>query len=105
MDDFAAHVDGRAEGLESDLDDVDGADYSGAETTWFEQQHPLFATRSVARTLMGTVMGNGFNGSSGHISKYTNVRVGAACSRNLSQPLKTGPLFLGQVPRQTRDTR
>src|ERR1035441_2688718 len=74
MDDLAADVDGRAEGLQSDLDDVDGADDSGAKTTWFEQQHPLFATGSVARTMIGTVMGNGFDSSYSHISKYTNGR-------------------------------
>jgi hypothetical protein len=72
MDDLATDVNRRAEGLKSDLDDVDGADYSGAETTWFEQQHPLLATGSVARTVIGAVMGNGFSGSCGHISKYTN---------------------------------
>ncbi len=31
VDDFLADVDGRAEGLEGDADDVDGADDAGAE--------------------------------------------------------------------------
>jgi hypothetical protein len=48
MDNFAADVDGRAEGVESNLDDVDSADYSGAEPSWFEQQHTLFTRGSVA---------------------------------------------------------
>src|SRR5271167_1216175 len=75
MDNFAAHIDGRAEGVESDLDDVDSADYSSAEPSRFEQQHTLFARGSVAGAAMGTVIGDGFDGSSGHISKYTNGRV------------------------------
>jgi len=88
MDDLAADVDGRAESLKSDLDDVDGADDSGAETTWFEQQHPLFAAGSVG----GAVMGNGFDGSYGHISKYTNGRVkGTGEKSNRSRPPQQQP--------------
>ena len=41
MDDFAADIDGRAEGLKSDFDDVDRADHAGAEAARLEQQHPL----------------------------------------------------------------
>ena len=70
MYDLAADVDGRAEGLECNFDDVDGAHHSGAETSWLEQQHPLFTRGSVG----GAVMGNGFGDSSSHILKYTNGR-------------------------------
>ena len=62
MDDFAAHVDGRAEGFKGDLDDVDGAHHAGAKTARLEQQHPFLAGGSAG----GTVMGNGIEGSCGH---------------------------------------
>ena len=46
MDDFAAHINGRAEGFKGDLDDVDGAHHAGAKTARLEQQNPLLARGS-----------------------------------------------------------
>ena len=78
MDDLAAHVNGRAEGLKGDLDDIDGAHHAGAETARLEQQHPLLAGGSP----WGTVTGNGIEDSCSHIFKYTNRRdetIGKKC--------------------------
>ena len=55
MDDLAADIDGRPEGLESDFHDVDGPDYAGAKAPWLEQQHLLLARGSA----FGAEMGNG----------------------------------------------
>ena len=41
MDNLAAHVDGRAKGFQSDLDNVDRAHHAGAKAARLEQQHPL----------------------------------------------------------------
>ena len=38
MDDFVAHVDGRAELRQGAFDDLDGAFYAGAETTGVGEQ-------------------------------------------------------------------
>jgi len=41
MHNFASDVDGGAKGLQSDLDNVDGAHNTGAEAARLEQQDPL----------------------------------------------------------------
>ena len=68
MHNFATDVDGRAEGFKGNLHNVDGTHDTGAETAWFEQQHPLLAGGS----LCGTVIGSGIEDSCGHMDKYTN---------------------------------
>src|SRR5580658_4273271 len=68
MHNLAAHIDGRTEGFQGDFDNVDGAHHSGAETTRFEQQHPLLGGVSPG----GIATGNGVEDSCGHTNKYTN---------------------------------
>ena len=71
MDDLAAHINGGAEGLKSNLYNVDGADHTGAKAAWLKEQNLFHASGSAS----GAVMGNGFDDRCGHISKYTNGRV------------------------------
>ena len=52
MDNFAAHVDGRAKGFKGDLDDVDRAHHSGAKAARLEQQHPLLTGGSARDDLI-----------------------------------------------------
>ena len=59
---LAAHVDRRAEGLQRDLDNVDGPHYPGAKTPWFEQQHPLLQGRS----RVSAFVCDGFEQRTGH---------------------------------------
>ena len=67
MDDLAANVDGRAEGFESDLDDVDRAHHAGAEAPWLEQQDPLLTGGSPG----GVTVGDGVEDSRSHIPIIT----------------------------------
>jgi hypothetical protein len=41
VDDFLADIDGRAEGLEGDADNVNGAHHAGAEAPRLEQKQSL----------------------------------------------------------------
>ena len=82
MNDFTANIDWRAEGFESDFNDIDGTHHAGTKPSWFEQQNLLFTHGGVGRA----VMRDGFNGNSSHISKYTNGRVkGTGEKRGLSR--------------------
>ena len=47
MHNFAADVNGRAKGLQSDFDNVNGAHHASTKTARFEQQHPLLAGGSL----------------------------------------------------------
>ncbi len=62
MNDLAAHIDGRAEGFKSDLDDVDRAHHAGAEAPWLEQQNPLLTRGSPG----GVTVGDGVEDSRSH---------------------------------------
>src|SRR3954471_5966895 len=64
VNDFATDVDGRAEGIEGNLYDVDRAHHSGAETAWLKQQNTLGGGGSSGA---GTVR-NGIEDSGGHIN-------------------------------------
>ena len=58
VDNFATHINGRAEGVEGDLDNVNGADHTGAEAAGFEQQDTLLA----GETIGAAKVGDGFFG-------------------------------------------
>jgi hypothetical protein len=53
VDDFAANVDGRSEGLEGDANDVNGTYDTRAEATGLEEQHALFCGGSASLTAGG----------------------------------------------------
>ena len=56
VNDLLAHIDRRAEGLERDADNVNGADYARAESAGFEQENFALggiASRGIGRVLIG----------------------------------------------------
>ena len=68
MDDFAAHINGSAEGFQSDLHNVDRAHYAGAKASRLQQQDPFLSGGS-----LGVVsVRDGFEQGCGHITQYTN---------------------------------
>jgi len=70
MDDFAADIDGSAEGFKSDLNNIDRAHYASAEASRLEQQDPLLRGGS-----LGVVsVRDGIKQGCGHITQYTNGR-------------------------------
>jgi hypothetical protein len=78
MYNFAAHVDGRTKGLQSDLYNVDRAHHAGAKTARLQQQHPFLTGGSLG---VGTVR-DGIKQSCGHISQYTNASTAGTAKEN-----------------------
>jgi len=72
VDDLPAHVDGRAEGLKGDVDDIDGAHDPGAKTAGFEQQNALLT----GGTIRLAERGEGWRGSCRHIP---SIPTGCVC--------------------------
>ena len=67
VDDFAANINRRAEGLQCDLHNVDGAHYARTKTTGFQKEHSLLTRGSPG----GKPVGGGFKGSRSHFSIIT----------------------------------
>jgi hypothetical protein len=55
VDDLPANVNGRAKGVEGDLDNVDGANHAGAKAAGFEQKDALLAGGAIRIAKLGTV--------------------------------------------------
>jgi hypothetical protein len=55
MHDLPAHIDGRAKGVEGDLDNVDGAHHAGAKAARLEQQNTLLAGGLIGAAKVGIV--------------------------------------------------
>jgi hypothetical protein len=69
MHNLAAHVNGRAEGFQGDLYNIDRAHHSGAKASRLEQQDPFLTGGS-----LGVVsVRDGIKQRCGHISQYTKA--------------------------------
>lgn len=71
MDDLAANVDGSAEGLKGDLDDIDGAHHTGAKAARLQQQYSLLLGGSPG---LATVR-RGFEDSCGHSASISTGQI------------------------------
>jgi hypothetical protein len=86
MDNFTPNIDWRAEGLESDFDDIDGANDAGTKTTWFQQKHPLLA----GGIRSSCTVGDGIERSRSHSTIISIQRI-CAVDRAVLPPIHLPP--------------